>query len=110
LSLRHWSNSTPCRQNSGIVETLLADTGYFSAAKVKACADAGIGPLIAMGRQAHYEPLAERFAPAPPAPIDPTPVDAIAHALKTPEGKALYALQRVQTRRAPSSAGTVFAT
>ncbi len=78
----------------GAVETLLADTGYFSAANVKACADAGIDPLIAMGRQSHYEPLAERFAPAPPAPIDPTPVDAMAHALKTPEGKALYALRK----------------
>jgi transposase len=31
----------------GEVNTLLADTGYFSAANVAACADAGIDPLIA---------------------------------------------------------------
>src|ERR1022692_1238999 len=52
----------------GKAETLLADTGYFSAANVAACATAGIEPLIAMGRQAHHPPLQERFAVAPPAP------------------------------------------
>src|SRR3954451_23041455 len=49
----------------GEVETLLADTGYFSAPKVQACVAAAIAPLIAMGRQPHHPPLAERFAPAP---------------------------------------------
>lgn len=78
----------------GAVETLLADTGYFSAANVAACRKAAIDPLIAMGRQPHYPPLAERFAGAPPAPTDPTPLDAMAHRLKTPEGKALYALRK----------------
>ena len=48
-------------------ETLLADTGYFSAANVEACEKAGIEPLIAMGRQPHHPPLAERFEQAPPA-------------------------------------------
>jgi Transposase DDE domain/Transposase domain (DUF772) len=78
----------------GAVETLLADNGYFSEANVKACVEAGIDPLIAMGRQSHYEPLAERFAGAPPEPVDPTPVEAMAHKLKTPEGKKLYALRK----------------
>src|SRR5246500_5489004 len=41
----------------GEAETLLADTGYFSAANVTACMAAGIDPLIAMGRQAHHPPL-----------------------------------------------------
>ena len=45
----------------GKAETLLADTGYFSAANVTACAAAGIDPLIAMGRQPHHPPLDERF-------------------------------------------------
>ncbi len=44
----------------GKAATLLADNGYFSAANVTACAQAGIEPLIAMGRQPHYPPLAER--------------------------------------------------
>jgi hypothetical protein len=38
--------------------------------------------------------LAERFATAPAAPQDPTPVQAMAHRLKTPEGKQLYALRK----------------
>ena len=45
----------------GDPETLLADTGYFSAANVEACEKAGIEPLIAMGRQPHHPRLTERF-------------------------------------------------
>ena len=78
----------------GEVETLLADTGYFSEANVQACVAAGIDPLIAMGREAHHPPLGERFAAAPPPPDNPTPVEAMAHRLKTPEGKKLYALRK----------------
>jgi hypothetical protein len=78
----------------GKPETLLADSGYFSAANVTACAAAKIVPLIASGREAHHPSLAERFAAAPAAPQDPTPVQAMAHRLKTPEGKMLYALRK----------------
>ena len=78
----------------GKPETLLADTGYFSEANVEACVAAGIEPLIAMGREPHHPGLAERFAAAPPAPDDPTPVEAMAHRLKTPEGRKLYALRK----------------
>ncbi len=76
----------------GEVETLLADNGYFSAANVTACAAAGIDPLVAMGRQPHHPPLAERFADTPPPPENPTPVEAMAYRLKTPDGRKLYAL------------------
>jgi transposase len=78
----------------GKPETLLADNGYFSAANVTACAAAGIVPLIATGREPHHPSLAERFAAAPEAPKDPTPVQAMAHRLKTLEGKTLYALRK----------------
>jgi transposase len=78
----------------GTIETLLADTGYFSEANVQACVAAEIDPLIAMGRQPHHPPLAERFAPAPPPPDNPTPLEAMAHRLKTAEGRALYALRK----------------
>ncbi len=78
----------------GKAETLLADTGYFSRVNVEACAAAGIAPLIAMARQNHNPSLAERFASAPPLPQDPTPVEAMAHRLKTPEGKKLYGLRK----------------
>jgi hypothetical protein len=78
----------------GQAETLLADTGYFSAENVEACQAAGIAPLIAMGRQPHHPPLAERFADTPPAPENPTPLEAMAHRLTTPEGRKLYAMRK----------------
>ena len=78
----------------GQAERLLADTGYFSADNVEACDKAGIEPVIAMGRQKHHPPLAERFGTTPAAPDDPTPVEKMAHRLKTPEGRALYALRK----------------
>jgi transposase len=78
----------------GAPETLLADNGYFSAANVAACAAAGIAPLIAAGRQPHHPALSERFAADPPAPDNPTPVEAMVHRLQTAEGKKLYALRK----------------
>jgi len=78
----------------GGVETMLADSGHFSAANVAACVAAEIEPLIAMGRLLHYSPLNERFAAAPSTPANPTPVEAMAHRLKTQDGKKLYALRK----------------
>jgi transposase len=78
----------------GEVENLLADTGYFSASNVDACDKAGVEPVIAMGRQPHHPPLSERFEKAPDAPKNPTPLQAMAHKLKTPAGRALYALRK----------------
>jgi hypothetical protein len=70
------------------------DTGYFSEANVQACVAADIDPLLAMGRQPHHPPLAERFAPDPPPHEQPTPLEAMAHRLRTQEGKKLYALRK----------------
>jgi transposase len=81
-------------EDLGKAETLLADTGYFSAANVQACEAAGIEPLIALGRETHHPALDERFAAAPPAPADATPVEAMAHRLRTPEGRSRYALRK----------------
>ncbi len=78
----------------GKVGELLADNGYFSEGNVNACAAAGIDPVIAMGREAHHPSLDERFAHAPPPPEDPTPLEAMRHRLKTPEGKKRYALRK----------------
>lgn len=82
------------REKLGEAKTLLADAGYFSASNVEACEKAGVEPLIAMGRQPHHPPLSERFEKASEAPKDPTPVEAMAYKLKTPEGRALYALRK----------------
>jgi hypothetical protein len=78
----------------GEAETLLADTGDFSAGNVEACEKAGVEPLIAMGRQRHHLSLEEGFEPTLPAPKNPTPVEGMAHRLKTPEGRDLYALRK----------------
>ena len=81
-------------EDLGKPETLLADNGYFSDANVTLCAAANIEPLIAQGRQSHHPSLRERFAVAPAAPANPTPLEAMAHRLLTPEGKKLYALRK----------------
>jgi len=78
----------------GKAETMLADNGYFSEANVNSCAAAAIEPLIALGRDTHHQSLHERFADAPPPPENPTPVEAMAHRLRTPEGKKLYAKRK----------------
>jgi transposase len=81
-------------ENLGKADVMLGDNGYFSAANVTACLAAGIEPLLAMARDLHHPSLSERFADAPPAPENPTPVEAMAHRLRTPEGKKLYALRK----------------
>jgi transposase len=78
----------------GQIGTLLADNGYFSEANVQACAAAGFEPLMAMGRQPHHPPLGERFAPDPPPPEQPNSLAAMAHRLRTRQGKKLYALRK----------------
>ncbi len=78
----------------GRPETMLADNGYFSAANVAAGAAAGIEPLLALGRTSHHPSLDERFAARPPAPQNPTPLEAMTHRLATPEGKKLYARRK----------------
>ena len=81
-------------EDLGQPETLLADNGYFSEANVTLCEAAKIEPLIALGRQPHHQSLRERFAAAPPAPKNPTSVEAMAYRLRTPQGKKLYALRK----------------
>ena len=89
----------------GKAERLLADTGYFSAANVAACEAAGIAPLIAMGRQPHHPPLGEFFCDDPLAPENPTPVEAMAHRLKTRAGRrsCMHCANRSRNRCLASS-------
>jgi hypothetical protein len=78
----------------GQPEALLADTGYFSIGNVQICCDRKIEPLIAMGREGHHVPLAERLAPDAPEPETADPVEKMAWYLKTKEGKARYARRK----------------
>ena len=74
----------------GRVEHLLTDNGYFSEPNVDQVSEAGIEPLMALGREAHHQPLADLLS-APEAPADEArALDRMVYRLKTPEGKALY--------------------
>jgi transposase len=76
----------------GAVDTLIADTGYFSASNVDACVQASIAPLIATGREAHGRSL---WAPDPPVESEPaTNVDRMRRRLRSKEGRALYAKRK----------------
>jgi transposase len=78
----------------GSIVGLNADNGYLSESNVHRVVDARIEPLIAQGRQSHYEALEARLAPVPVPPENPTPLQAMQRRLKTPEGKARYAQRK----------------
>jgi transposase len=79
----------------GRAKRMLADNGYLSQANVEHCAATGIEPLIALGRERHHVGWRKRFAAAPKSPPDSaTPMQKMAHRLKTPEGRKLYALRK----------------
>lgn len=74
----------------GKVEVLLTDNGFFSEANVEATREAGIEPLMALGREAHHLPLAERMEVADPPGEGATALEEMAYRLKTAQGRALY--------------------
>ena len=78
----------------GKAEDLLADAGYFSADNVKQCEAAKVTPYISDNRERHNLPWDERFKPPPPCPQDADAVTAMAHRLRTTEGKAIYAKRK----------------
>ena len=79
----------------GRAKRILADSGYLSQSNVEGCAAAKIEPLIAMGRTRHHVSWKQRFAAAPKSPPDSaTPLQKMAHRLKTPRGRKLYALRK----------------
>jgi IS5 family transposase len=79
----------------GRVKRILADSGYLSEANVEKAEAAKIEPLIALGRSRHHVSWKQRFAAAPKAPPDSaTPMQRMAHRLKTPRGRKLYALRK----------------
>jgi len=82
------------QEHLGQPSQFLADTGYFSAANVDACEQAGITPMIAMKRSQHHEPVLERFTEPPPLDVDADAVTAMAHRLKTRSGRADYGLRK----------------
>jgi transposase len=83
-------------ESLGKADTLLADTGYFSAGNVSGCEKVEIDPYIAVKRDHHHLPPLERFTEPAAVAEDATPVERMAHKLKTQAGRAAYA-QRKQT-------------
>lgn len=71
------------------------DQGYWSPATLAACAQRGIVPYIATGRDPHHPSWRERFAPLPdPPPPDASPQIQMAYKLKTALGKAIYGARK----------------
>ena len=83
-----------CRRSWDNPDKLLGDAGFYSAANVEHCERRGIIPYIARRRDQHYVPWYDRSALPEPLPADATPVQRMAHRLKTPEGRALYGLRK----------------
>ena len=81
-------------QKLGAVERLIADTGFSSEKNIKACETAEIEPLIAVAREEHHPGWRERHSEPEPLPADATPMQAMAHRLKTKTGRATYALRK----------------
>lgn len=78
----------------GTVTGLLADTGYFSQANVRACIGSNLQPSLAVARDQHHQSVFNRFAPDVPAPDAEDPVVLMKHQLTTQSGRALYALRK----------------
>lgn len=78
----------------GDARILIADTGYCSQANIQACEAAGVEPMIAVARQDHHPAWQERHSEPPALAPDATPVQAMAHKLKTKVGRATYALRK----------------
>lgn len=79
----------------GKADGLLADTGYFSGANVSAVDKLQLTPYIAIKRDAHNQPLLERFQPDAPAPDeDATALDWMRWRMQTKEGRALYSQRK----------------
>jgi len=80
----------------GEVDTLVADTGYFSEGNVSHCHEHEITPLIAGKREAHHPPMLERFTDNRDMP-QPDPDDLVAcmqYDLQGKEGKEIYARRK----------------
>jgi len=78
----------------GAVKCLIADTGFASEKNIKACQAAHIDPLIAVARDEHHPGWRERHSEPVPLSDAATPMQAMAHRLKTKAGRACYALRK----------------
>jgi hypothetical protein len=78
----------------GALETLLADTGYFSETNVESCQKEDVSPLISVNRDKHNQTILDRFSESPPLPEDAIITMKMRHQLQTQAGRALYAKRK----------------
>jgi len=79
----------------GTPQAAALDAGYFGPATLAACAQRGIEPYIATGRDPHHLSWQQRFAPlADPPSEDASSQVKMAYKLKTTVGKAIYAARK----------------
>ena len=81
-------------QRLGKVTGLIADTGFCSEKNINACETAGVAPLIAVAKENHHPSWRERHSEPPALPENATPLQTMAHRLKTKAGRTLYALRK----------------
>lgn len=81
-------------ESLGRVNCLLADTGFSSEKNIQACEMAQITPLIAVARDTHHPNWRERHSEPPTLSENATPMQTMAHRLKTKMGRAIYALRK----------------
>ena len=78
----------------GKITGLIADTGFCSETNITACETAGVAPLIAVAKEDHHPDWRERHSEPPALPENATPLQTMAHRLKTKAGRALYTLRK----------------
>jgi hypothetical protein len=78
----------------GNITQLIADTGFFSQGNIHACESRQIEPLIAVGKEAHHQGWRERHSEPIALPENATPMQIMAHRLKTKAGRESYALRK----------------
>lgn len=81
-------------QTLGEAKCLIADTGFCSEKNILACEKVHLDALIAVAREEHHPGWRERHSEPGPLPDNATPMQAMAHRLKTKAGRALYALRK----------------
>ena len=79
----------------GAASEIAADAGYYSAANVQACEEAGMTPYLAMSREKHHGWLAAKLRKPDAQPgQDASPLEQMAYRLQTPDGRELYAKRK----------------
>lgn len=78
----------------GEVTQLIADTGFTSEKNILNCEAVGIEPLFAVAKEEHHPRWRERHSEPSPLPKGATPMQTMAHKLKTKAGRTAYALRK----------------